>query len=146
MSEEFCEKVRISAMAILDGEKPTLPANEVDEHIRSCADCQRAVEQQGQTAGLLAGQSRRVFAEDVWPKVAVSIEASARPKHLREVFLFVLLGVFLLAYKVIEVLPGIATGVAIKLAPLVVVFVFFCLLRQNPFAINQNLRLEGDTQ
>ena len=144
MSKDYCEQVRISVMAISDGEEPLLPANEVNEHIRSCADCQRALEQQKQAVGLLASQTRRVFAEDLWPKVAVSIEASAKLERRTEMLLFALLSIFLLAYKVIEVLPGIAVGVAIKLAPLAVVFVFFCLLKQNPLVINQNLRLEGD--
>lgn len=144
MSKEFCEKVRISAMAILDGEKPILPANEVNEHIRCCADCQRALEQQKQTMDLLASQTRLAFAEDVWPKVAASIEATAKPKYTTKVLLFALLGLFLFACKIVEVLPGTAAGVTIKLAPLVVLFVFFYLLKENPLTINRNLNVEGD--
>jgi predicted anti-sigma-YlaC factor YlaD len=146
MSKEHCEKIRISTMAILDGEKPLLLADEVDEHTRSCAHCRRELEQQKQTAALLHGQTRRVFAEDLWPTVAASIEPLSKPNHPRELPLFVMLGLFLLAYKIIGVLPGFHASVLTKLVPLVIVFVFFSLLKQNPLTINQNLRPEGDTR
>jgi anti-sigma factor RsiW len=146
MSKELCEKVRISAMAILDGENPPLPANETNAHIEHCPDCRHELEQQKQTVGLLASQSRRVFAEDIWPQVATSIEGLSKPKHPREPVLFLMLCLFLLAYKIIEVLPGLNVGVVMKLAPLAVVLMFFSLLKQNPLEINQSLRLEGDTK
>ena len=144
MSKDYCEQVQISVMAISDGEESPLLANEVNEHIKSCADCRHALEQQKQVVAFLAGQSRRVCAEDVWPKVAASIEATAKAERTTEVLLFALLGLLLFACKIIEVLPGIAAGVAIKLAPLVVVFVFFRLLKENPLTINRNLNVEGD--
>ena len=147
MNREYCEKVRISAMAILDGEVPLLSENQVNEHLASCADCCRELEQQKQAARLLDGQSRRVFAEDLWPRMAVAIEKlTAKPKHLRELHFFVMLSLFLLGYKIVEVLPGISIGVLFKLLPLGVVFVFFGLLKQNPIEISQSLRLEGDTE
>ena len=146
MSKEFCEKVRISAMTILDGEEPILSVNEVNEHIEHCADCRHELEQQKQVDAILHGQSRRTFAENVWPTVAARIEQSAKPNRLSELLLFVSLGIFLLAYKIIEVLPGITHSVTIKLVPLAIVFVFFRVLKQNPLEIRPNLRLEGNTK
>jgi predicted anti-sigma-YlaC factor YlaD len=146
MSKEFCEKVRISAMTILDGEEPILSVNEVNEHIEHCADCRHELEQQKQVDAILHGQNRRTFAENVWPTIAARIERSAKPNRLSELLLFVLLGIFLLAYKIIEVLPGITPSVTIKLVPLAIVFVFFRVLKQNPLEIRPNLRLEGNTK
>lgn len=146
MSKDFCEKVRISAMAILDGEEPPLSARQVNEHLESCVECRHELEEQRLAAGLLNGKSRRVFAEDVWPRVADCIEAKAEPKHPGELPLLVTLSILLVAYKILEVLPGVDAGVIIKLVPLVAVLVFFSLLKQNPLTISQNLRLEGDTK
>ncbi|MHC4645933.1 MAG: zf-HC2 domain-containing protein [Planctomycetota bacterium] len=56
MTEEYCQKVRISAMAILDGEAPLLSAGEIAEHAESCADCRQELERQKQVLGLLNEQ------------------------------------------------------------------------------------------
>jgi predicted anti-sigma-YlaC factor YlaD len=147
MNKEYCEKIQVSAMAILDGEVPQLSAKQVSEHLQLCADCRYELEQQKQAVELLDGHSRRVFTEDVWSGIAVAIEESrARPKQRQELRPFVMLCLFLLTYKFIEVLPGFTPGVAAKLMPLIVVSVFFGLLKQNPFVISQNLRLQGDTR
>jgi predicted anti-sigma-YlaC factor YlaD len=157
MSKKYCEKIRISKMAILDGEEPLLSAKQVNEHLESCSECRLMLEQQKQAAELLDGQTRRVFDEDVWSAVAISIKklvsverravaGLAKPKRLQHTHLFIMLGLFLIAYKIIEVLPGLNISVAIKLVPLAVAFVFFNLIKQNPFVINQNLRYEGDTR
>jgi hypothetical protein len=64
---------------------------------------------------------------------------------------FVVLCLFLLTHKIIEVLPSVTAGVATKLAPVVVLILFFALIKQNPFKINPNLgrrqaslKLQGD--
>jgi predicted anti-sigma-YlaC factor YlaD len=145
MNKEYCEKIRISAMAILDGEVPQLPEKDINKHLESCADCRLELEQQKQAAGLLDGQNRRVFTEDISPRVAAAVEAAeAGPKQPANVPAFVIFCLFLIAYKIIEVLPAVTPGVVIKMMPLLVILLFFSLLKQNPFTINQNLRLEGD--
>ena len=145
MNKEYCEKIQVSAMAILDGEAPQLPEKDINKHLESCADCRLELEQQKQAAGLLDGQNRRIFAEDISSRIAVAIEeAEAGPKQPANVPAFVILCLFLLAYKIIEVLPAVTPGVALKMMPLLVILLFFSLLKQNPFTINQNLRLEGD--
>ncbi|MHC4790338.1 MAG: zf-HC2 domain-containing protein [Planctomycetota bacterium] len=145
MNKEYCEKVRISAMAILDGEVPQLSSEELNEHIQSCAHCRHELEQQKVVIGLLSEQSRRLFSDDIWSRIAAGIAQSrAKQKVGKELLPLAVLGLILLIYKIIEVLPGFTPGLFVKLMPLVPVFVFFCLLKQNPFKINQNLRLEGD--
>ena len=147
MVSEYCEKIRISAMAIRDGETPPLSEQEVSKHLESCADCRLEIDQQKQAMALLDGRSRRVFAQDVWPEIAAAVEATkARPRQPASVLPFVILCLFLLTHKIIEVLPSVTAGVMIKLAPVAVLVLFFTLIKQNPFEINQNLKLQGDTK
>jgi len=145
MNKEYCERIRISAMASRDGESPPLSEQEVSKHLESCADCRLEIDQQRQAMALLDGRSRRVFAQDVWPEIATAMEATkARPKQPASVAPFVVLCLFLLTHKIIEVLPSVTAGVMIKLAPVAVLVLFFSLLKQNPFHINENLKLQGD--
>ena len=137
----------MSAMAIRDGETPPLPEQEVSMHLESCADCRLEIDQQKQAMEFLDGRSRRVFAQDVWPEIAAAVQATkAKPKQPASVLPFVLLCLFLLTHKIIEVLPSVTAGVMIKLAPVAVLVLFFALIKQNPFKIDQNLRLQGDAK
>lgn len=143
--EEYCEKVRLSAMVILDGEVPPLSVKELDEHLKSCSDCRRELKQQKVAIGLLDEQSRRFITEDVCSRVTATIEESrVKLKSRQGLGPFIVLGLILLAYKVIEVLPDFTPGLVIKMMPLVSVFVFFVLLKQNPFKVNKNLKVQGD--
>jgi len=145
MNKEYCEKVRISIMAISDGERPLLSELQINEHIKSCEDCHLEIEQQKYASQLLNGQKRRTYDVDIWSGIKPVIEQSAiRPKRSLQLWLFAALGLILFANKIIEVLPAFTPGVIFKLMSLTIVFVFFILLGQNPFAINQNLILKGD--
>jgi predicted anti-sigma-YlaC factor YlaD len=145
MNKEYCEKIRISAMAISDGERPLLSELQIKEHIESCEDCRLELEQLKIATELLDGKRRRPYDVNVWSGIETVIEQSSiRPKHRLQLWLFTALGLILFAYKIIDVLPVFKPGVIFKLMSLVIVFVFFVLLGQNPFAINQNLILKGD--
>jgi predicted anti-sigma-YlaC factor YlaD len=132
-------------MAILDGEVPQLSKEEISEHLESCADCRDVLEQQKDANRLLVEQSRRSSTEDIWPRVMAAIEEStASRKTDVELYVLGLLGLVLFVCKIVEVLPGLTPGVVIKLMPLAVIFIFFALLRQNPFSLSQHLRTQGD--
>ena len=132
-------------MAISDGELPQLSELQIKEHVESCTDCRVELEKQKYAIELLDGQKRRPYDVDVWSGIKPVIEQSAiRPMHRLQLWMFAALGLILFTYKIIEVLPVFTPGVVVKLTSLVIVFVFFVLLRQNPFAINQNLILKGD--
>ncbi len=147
MNKEYCERIRISAMAIRDGESPPSAEQEVKKHLESCADCRLEIGRREQAIDLLNGRSRRIFAHDVWPEIAAALgETKGRPEQSANVPAFVALCVFLLTFKIIEVLPSVTAGVAVKLIPVGVLVLFFALLKQNPFEINRNLELQGDTK
>ena len=71
-------------------------------------------------------------------------EVSANIKSRQGLGPFIILGLILLVYKVIEVLPSFTPSLIIKLTPVILVFVFFGLLKENPFKVNQNLKLKGN--
>ncbi len=55
---------------------------------------------------------------------------------------FLLLGVFLIAYKLVERLSTLDFGWSLKLVPLIFVVALFGFLKENPFKINTELALE----
>jgi anti-sigma factor RsiW len=145
MMSERCEKVRLAAMAALDGEAPPLSEQEIQEHLATCAACRAEVEQLQRALAPLNRQTPRVFAEDVWPGVDAALRRQAAPAQpRREVYVFAVLGVFLLACKTLGVLPELGGNWLLKVLPLVAAFVLFGVLKQNPFHITGNLKLEGD--
>jgi hypothetical protein len=147
MNKKYCEKIRISVMAIHDGELPQLSEQEISKHLDSCADCRLEIYQQKRATELLNGRSRRVFTYDVWPGIVTAMEGTkGRLKQPANVPAFVILCLFLLTYKIIEVLPFVSAGITIKLIPVGVLVLFFGLIKQNPFEINPNLRLQGETK
>ncbi len=132
-------------MAALDGETPPLSEQRIHEHLATCAACRAEVEQLQRTLAPLNRQKPRVFAEDVWPGVEAALRQHAAPAQpRREVYVFAVLGVFLLACKVLGVLPEVGGHWLPKVLPLVAALVLFGVLKQNPFHLTGNLKLEGD--
>ncbi len=145
MMSERCEKVRLAAMAALDGETPPLSEQEIHEHLAACAACRAEVEQLQRALAPLNRQTLRVFTEDVWPGVEAALRQQTAPAQpRREAFVFAVLSLFLLACKIVGVLPEMGGNRLPKVLPLVAAIVLFGVLKQNPFHITGNLKLEGD--
>lgn len=145
MMSERCEKVRLAAMAAFDGEKPPLSEQEIHEHLAACAACRAEVEQLQRAMAPLDRQKPRVFTEDVWPGVEAALQKQTAPAQpRREAYVFAVLGVFLLACKILGVLPELGGNWLPKVLPLVAALVLFGVLKQNPFHITGNLKLEGN--
>ena len=145
MMSERCEKVRLAAMAALDGETPSLSEQEIHEHLATCVACRAEVEQLQQAMAPLNRQKPRVFAKDIWPGVEAALRQQAAPAQpRREASMFAVLGLFLLACKVLGVLPELGGNWLPKVLPLVAAIVLFGVLKQNPFHITGNLKLEGN--
>ena len=145
MMSERCEKVRLAAMAALDGETPPLSEHEIHEHLATCAACRVEVEQLQRAIAPLNRQKPRLFTEDVWPGVEAALRKQTAPAQpRREAYAFGVLGLFLLACKVLGVLPEFGGNFLPRVLPLVAAIVLFGVLKQNPFHITGNLKLEGD--
>jgi anti-sigma factor RsiW len=147
MMGERCKKVRLAAMAALDGEMPPLSEQEIREHLAACAACRAEVQQLQEAMAPLNRQKPRIFTEDVWPGVEATLRKQAAPAQpRREVYAFAVLGLFLFACKVVGVLPELGGNWLPKVLPLAAALVLFGVLKQNPFHITGNLKLEGDLQ
>ena len=136
MKELTCEDVLISQMAAADGEAPEFSKQQLSTHIAGCANCQHELKQLHALDQLLNGQTLSESHVDLWPAIENRIgkRTSWQP--------FALIGLLLVIYKLLEMLPARDPGMAFKLVPLVIVVLLFVFIRENPFRINTELVLE----
>jgi predicted anti-sigma-YlaC factor YlaD len=137
-----CEDILIQKLALLDGEKTELSAAQIDAHLAACENCRREVENLENTALLLKRRQRQAPDADLWPAVAKRIGAPPASGLTVKRQPFVLLGVFLVVYKLLEMIPERDFGWALKIVPFVLVIALFGFLKENPFKINTELILE----
>jgi predicted anti-sigma-YlaC factor YlaD len=147
MKPQKCEEVVLAAMAVADGEQPILSVDQVEAHLTNCPDCRREVEQLNSLAKLLDGQKRRELSPDLWLSISERLGPStatpttARGQNWQP---FLLLGLLLVIFKLVEMIPERDFGLMFKLVPLLFVIAVFSYLKENPFKINLELKLEGD--
>ena len=137
MNKKICEDLLMAMMAQLEGEE-----NEFSEkaafHLAECENCRKGFEQMQILDNLFKRQSRREQDADLWSAIEPRIE----PKRQTNWQPFALLGIFLVGYKLLELLPEDEFGFWFKLVPLVFVIALFGFLKENPFKINTELILE----
>jgi hypothetical protein len=143
MTTKECDNVRLSAMAIADGEEPPLSSAEVEIHLAHCRTCAAEATQLAETSRLLSTPERRPRNEDLWPLIKRRLDDTGVLQERRSMRLpFLVMGIFLLGYKLTELIPDRHFGFWFKLIPVIAVMLIFVYLRQNPFRINPELRLE----
>ena len=138
MKELSCEDVLMAQMAVADGEEPGFSKDQLLAHIEVCANCLHELKQSQVLDHVLAGQMLRESRVDLWPAIENRIARRSaigwKP--------FALIGLLLVIYKLLEMLPARDPGMAFKLVPLVIVALLFVFIRENPFRINTELVLE----
>jgi hypothetical protein len=145
MNKVDCEIVCMEAMAMADGYTSDLSPDQIEAHLADCADCRGEVAQFRALSSLLATQERLERTEDVWNRIerrlpdASSIESTSHVSYP-----FMLLGLILLGYRLVEMIPDRHFGLLFKLVPVICVVAGFSYLRENPFTINSELRLSGE--
>ena len=127
MQELTCEDVLMAA-----------DSSEFSAHIAACAHCQHELKQLQALDQLLAGHTLSESHVDLWPAIESRINKRAA-FHWRA---FALIGVLLVAWKVLEMVPARDFGMAFKLVPLVIVVLLFVFIKENPFRINTELVME----
>lgn len=139
MNETNCENILIAKMAEFDGEETDISAENVNSHFSNCEKCRNEFGQMQSVGNLFKAQTRREENPNLWSaieqKFAEKKSLSAKP--------FVFLGIFLVVYKLLEMLPERDFGLAFKIVPLIFIVVLFVLIKENPFKINTELVLEG---
>jgi anti-sigma factor RsiW len=145
MTKLNCESVCMAAMAIADGYQSELSSDQIEAHLANCSDCRREVGQLRALSSLLDSQERRQRTENVWQQVELRLpDAAAPPSIYQSWHAFMVLGALLLGYRIVEMIPDRDFGFLFKLVPLLFVIAAFSYLRENPFKINSELRLEGE--
>ena len=138
MKELSCEDVLMAQMAAADGEEPEFSKALLAAHVAGCANCQHELEQLQALDRLFAGHALSEERVDLWPvienRIAKHSVVGWQP--------FALIGLLLVLYKLLEMLPARDLGMAIKLVPLAIVVLLFVLIKENPFRINTELVLE----
>ena len=137
MKELSCEDVLMAQMAVADGEEPAFSKEQLVAHIGACANCQHELKQSQALDHMLAAQTLVEPRVDLWP--AIENRIAKRTFGWKP---FALIGLLLVIYKLLEMLPAEDPGMAFKLVPLVIVILLFVLIRENPFRINTELVLE----
>ena len=137
MQKLNCEDVLRAQMAAADGEEPGLAKDLLAAHLAGCANCHHELEQLQALDQMLAGHTLSELRVDLWPAIENRIAKRAIAWQP-----FALIGLLLVIYKLLEMLPARDPGMAIKLVPLVIVVLLFVLIKENPFRINTELVLE----
>ncbi len=140
MKNMNCEDVLIQKSALNDGEKTEFSDAQINAHLETCENCRREIEQMQNTIVLLNRQKRREPDVDLWSAIEKRIEAETVSETNWR--MFILLGAFLVVYKLLEMIPERDFGWALKIVPFILVAVLFGFLKENPFRINTGLRLE----
>ena len=142
MTEINCESVSMAAMAIADGYESALSADEIKAHIENCFDCRQETTELQALSSLLDAQKRQQQVADTWTSIEARLptvpveQTQSRP--------LMILGVLLLGYRLVEMLPDRDLVWLFKLLPVIFVVAAFSYLRENPFKINAELRFEGE--
>lgn len=133
-----CDQIQQAAMARADGFDPGIPATEIAAHLAVCETCRAEVASFAGITAQLGAQHRVVESPDLWPAVERALPRA------RSNWVYVALAVGLLIYKLIEFIPNRRWGVAVRLVPIVFAAALLFYLKQNPFQINTELRLEEE--
>ena len=137
MQKLNCEDVLTAQMAAADGEEPGFSKDLLAAHVAGCANCHHELEQLQALDQMLVGHTLSEPRVDLWPAIENRIAKRAIAWQP-----FALIGLLLVIYKLLEMLPARDPGMAIKLVPLVIVVLLFVLIKENPFRINTELVLE----
>ena len=151
MTTPDCESVCMAAMAIEDGHQSEWSSQEMEAHLERCPGCRQEVQHLRALSTLLDAPARRQQTEDLWKRVEQKLPVerrlpSADPARTvsRSWGPLMLLGVLLIGYRIVEMVPDRNLGFLFKLVPVLLVMAAFLYLREKPFKINPELRLEGE--
>ena len=139
MKKLSCAEVLMAQMAASD--EPGFSKEELAAHVAACADCQHELKQLDALDRVLALHALSEPQVDLWP--AIENRIGKRTRAVLGWKPFALIGLLLVIYKLVELLPAEDPGVAFKLAPLVIVALLFVFIKENPFKINTELVMEN---
>ena len=134
----------MDAMAVADGYKPQLSPDEIEAHLGGCASCRSELAQMKAAMSLLDSQARRELEADAWDAVERRLDKPATQRAQTGWHVFIAMALMLAGYKVIELVAERDFGLAFKVVPVLIAVAAFVAIRENPFKINMELKLEGE--
>ena len=137
-----CEDILLAMMAILDSEKSNFSAEQIENHTADCPNCRQEIEQMQSVDSLFKMQKRREQNVNLWSVIEWQIITKPETVKPSNLYLFLLLIVSLIVYKLLEMLSERNFGSMFKIIPIILVAALFAFLKENPFKINTELRLE----
>ena len=140
-----CEAIRVAAMALADGEESSLQTGEIESHLINCKDCREEIEQMHATNQLLSSQKRVVQEANLWPMIGERLQGATETKQPFRWRLLLLFGIPLFGYKLFMLGLQVAPSLWSKLFPVVLMIAVFAYLKANPFKINSELTLKGES-
>jgi len=143
MKLDECEETILSATAEMDGETPLLSAEQTAQHLSRCEQCRTEIKRQKEIFNLFQTQKRLAPQADLWFEIERRISDRPISEPIRTRYFFLLLGVILVVYKLLEMIPAQDFGFLFKFVPLIFIAALFYFLKENPFKINTELKLEG---
>jgi hypothetical protein len=145
MTDIDCESVRIAAMAIADDEESSLRPGEIEVHLLNCEACREEIEQLRATNQLFGSQQRLRPEANLWPAISERLQATADTAQTFRWRVLLLFGLPLFGYKFFMLLLQVTPSLWSKLVPVILMIAIFAYLKTNPFKINCELTLEGET-
>ena len=142
MKDMNCEDILIQKSALIDGEKAEFSDEQIAEHSAGCENCRRQIEEMENTVFLLKRQKRQAQSADLWSAIEKQIGAESKSILTVKWQPFVLVGIFLVIYKLVEMIPERDLGWVLRVVPFILVAALFGFLKENPFKINGELILE----
>jgi ribosomal protein L17 len=130
-------------MAIRDHETAVMSPEEITAHLDVCDECRQEIEPLVALGDLFKLQKRRDVSADLWPAISERLAVNRSRSDLKWP-VFLALGLMLLIFKLVEMIPEHELGVLFKLVPLFVLAILFACVKENPFKISLELTLEGD--
>jgi predicted anti-sigma-YlaC factor YlaD len=144
MNQVSCNSVCLAAMAVSDGEKPSIPLADIELHLGQCARCRSEVEQLKSLMDLLNAQRRRERTESVWDKIAGNLNQRNEARKTSDHWPWLLLlGLLLAVFRLAVAFSDWESGLWLKLAPALLAIAVFGLLRENPFKVNPELQFHN---
>jgi anti-sigma factor RsiW len=142
MTDINCESIRVAAMALADGEDSPLGREEVEMHLRNCEHCRAEIEPIRTMNEFWSSHERLRPEANLWPSIYERLGESAPPFSWRVLLLF---GAPLFGYKVLLLVFQAAPSLWSKLVPVILAIAVFRYLKANPFKINCELTLRGES-
>ncbi len=139
MDLSVCEEMQLAQMAEAAGEESSITSEQVRRHIASCENCRNQVIQLQEIDQLLMRQTFGELDVNLWTNIRQQLTPEPSSVGWQP---FAIVAALLTVFKLVEMAAGAIPALLFNLVPLLLMFVLFSVIKENPFRINSNIALE----